>query len=114
MPNVKSLIKVFLQHALFCDACDRCLYMISDAVSISRQFKFVDHVYFVHPSTDISVDISICDGRHIGRHIGRLSAGISGCHDVEACQTLKGTSTLTKSSLQITRNNFKNQVCLKF
>ena len=69
----KSLIKVFLQHALFCDACDRCLYMISDAVSISRQFKFVDHVYFVHPSTDISVDISICDGRHIGR----LSAGVS-------------------------------------
>ena len=27
---------------------------------------------------------------------------------------LKGTSTLTKSSLQITRNNFKNQICLKF
>ena len=27
---------------------------------------------------------------------------------------LKGTSTLTKSSLQITRNNFKNQIFLKF
>ena len=27
---------------------------------------------------------------------------------------LKGTFTLTKSSLQITRNNFKNQICLKF
>ena len=26
----------------------------------------------------------------------------------------KGTSTLTKGSLQITRNNFKNQICLKF
>ena len=77
MPNVKSLIKVFLQHALFCDACDRCLYMISDAVSISRQFKFVDHVYFVHPSTDISVDISICDGRHIGRLSADISVDVS-------------------------------------
>ena len=27
---------------------------------------------------------------------------------------LKGTSTLTKSSLQITRNHFKNQNCFKF
>ena len=27
---------------------------------------------------------------------------------------LKGTSTPTKSSLQIIRNNFKNQICLKF
>ena len=32
-----------------------------------------------------------------------------------ACDSrLKGTSTLTKSSLQITRKNFKNQICLKF
>ena len=30
------------------------------------------------------------------------------------CECLKETSTLTKSSLQITRNNFKNQICLKF
>ena len=28
--------------------------------------------------------------------------------------SLKGTSTLTKSSLQITQNNLKNQICLKF
>ena len=27
---------------------------------------------------------------------------------------LKGTSTVTKSLLQITLNNFKNKICLKF
>ena len=50
----------------------------------------LDHVYFVHPSTDISVDISTDSrpmmyrsayrssvGRYVGRHIGRYSADMS-------------------------------------
>ena len=48
----------------------------------SVAFKKWDHVYFVHPSTDVSVDIStdarpICRptiGRYLGRYSGRHSA----------------------------------------
>ena len=53
------------------------------------QADSLDHVYFVHPSTDISVDISTnisveCQStyrtmldRYVGRHVDRHSAAIS-------------------------------------
>ena len=37
-------------------------------------FNFSDHVYFVHPSTDISVDVSV-DSRPICRSTYRSSVG---------------------------------------
>ena len=62
----------------------------SFGISISGKLEdFVDHVYFVHPSTDISADISTdCRpmyrstyrssiGRYVGRHIGRQSVDVS-------------------------------------
>ena len=51
--------------------------------------EILDHVYFVHPSTDVSVDISTDSrpmyrstyqssiGRYVDRHIGRESADMS-------------------------------------
>ena len=62
------------------------LFIVSDAVSTLEK---MDHVYFVHPSTDISVDISTdsrpiyrltyrqCVDRYVGRHIGQLSLDMS-------------------------------------
>ena len=40
----------------------------------AQTLKFLDHVYFVHPSTDISVDIST-DSRSMYRSTYRLSIG---------------------------------------
>ena len=64
--------------------------------NFARKIRFEkkwDHVYFVHPSTDISVDISVDIStdtrpmywstyrpsayRHVGRHIGRVSFDMS-------------------------------------
>ena len=58
-------------------------------------FFFLDHVYFVHPSTDISVVISTDTrpiyrstyrpsvDRYVGRHIGRVSVDMS----TETCRS---------------------------
>ena len=47
----------------------------------------LDHVYFVHPSTDISVDTSVeCQSmldRYVGQHVDRHSADIS----IKMCQS---------------------------
>ena len=57
--------------------------------SIFALLRFSDHVYFVHPSTDISVDMSTDSrpmyrstyrpsvDRYVGRHIGRVSVDMS-------------------------------------
>ena len=39
--------------------------------------RITDHAYFVHPSTDISVDISMTYRSSVGRHIDRCSTDMS-------------------------------------
>ena len=61
---------------------------------LTRGMLYPDHVYFVHPSTDISVEISTDTrpmyrstyrptlDRYVGRHIGRHSADMLTAVDV--------------------------------
>ena len=54
--------------------CKYCIFKSTIWVS-----RITDHVYFVHPSTDMSLGryVDRYIGRHIDRHIGRVSVDIS-------------------------------------
>ena len=39
LTNVKSLIKVSLQHALFCHVCNRSLHIISVQAEMAEEYK---------------------------------------------------------------------------
>ena len=73
--------------------------------------EYLDHVYFVHPSTDISVDISVdisADTRpmywltyqpsvdwYVSRHIGRVSVDMSTDMSVKGCTKYTWSEYLT-------------------
>ena len=60
-------------------------------IAINNLLELWDHVYFVHPSTDISVEISTdiavecrsMHDRYVGRRVDRHSADIS----IEMCRS---------------------------
>ena len=84
--NFLNYIKM-LQHRIFGGGGGWA--KICHFFALTDMLLYLDHVYFVHPSTDISADISTdCRpmyrstyrssiGRYVGRHIGRQSVDMS-------------------------------------
>ena len=105
----------FLQYYQVVSAIPKRLWSLAKCSdTINRSFFSQNDIFFLNESTQINLYKAKSKDFYNLFNLKIHTEDQTGPKRWSEKLSLKGTSTLTKSSLQITRNNFKNQICLKF